>query len=113
MSVYPGVIVDWCITAKVKGKGKPQRHQVMGDAQTATSQMAAWLEGLALSNGESDGDAPHVYVEADLTSEQLPKWVHTVTSSISGMPAEEAIEYTVDWLDTVRDMDNWGGGGGP
>lgn len=108
MSVYPDVIVDWCITAKVKGKGKPQRHQEMGDAHTAPLRAAEWLQGLT-----DLGDAPHIYIEAELTSEQLPGWVHTVSSSVYGMPAEEAVEYAVDWLDTVRGMENWGGGGGP
>ena len=108
MSVYPGVVVDWCITAKVKGKGKPQRHQEMGDAHTATDAMSAWLEQFENESGDL-----RIEVEAELTSEQLPGWVHEICSKIGGMPAEEAVEYSANWLFTSAGMANWGGGGGP
>lgn len=105
------VVVDWCIEAKVKGKGRPLRHETMGSAADATAQMASWLESLI--NTGKVGGTPRVMLEAELTSEQLPGWRHEVSSCIEGMPADAAIEYSVEWLVTVAEMDNWGGGGGP
>ena len=105
MAEYPtNVVVDWCITAKVKGKGKPQRHMTEGSAEGATAAMVAWLQQL-----DNLGDKPRVMISAELTSDQLPGWEHEVSSCIEGMPAEAAIEYSVDWLETNAEMENWGG----
>lgn len=100
------VVVDWCIAAKIKRiKGKPQKHMTEGSAEGATSAMIAWLQ-----QRDGLGDQPSVMVTAELTSDQLPGWMHEVESCIEGMPADEAIEYTIDWLVTVKEMENWGGG---
>lgn len=105
MSVYPGVIVMWCIEARVKSRGKPHRHETMGDAQTATDAMAAWLEQFADEPG-----SPRIDIKTELTSEQLPGWVHKTGSEVAGMPAEEAVEYSVNWLKNEAKMKNWGSG---
>ena len=105
---YPeNVAVDWCIDATIMRPGRPLRHNVMGTAEAATADVIDWLETL---DGNL-GDKPRVKVVATLTSEQLPGWEHEVTSSCVGMPASEAIEYSVDWLAKVAVMQNWGGGG--
>ena len=103
---YPEVpvIVDWCITARVKGDGQPQRFQAMGLAEQATVDMIAWLKAR-----DRLGDKPRIELVAELTSEQLPGWEHEVTSKAVGMAAEEAVEYSVDWLRQVAAMENWGG----
>ena len=104
---YPDkIVVDWCVTARVKGKGKPRVHTTMGGGVEACDAMSAWLGGLNLS-----GDKLTISITADLTSEQVPGGSEVFTFHNSRLPPAAQIQYAQEWLAAVGPLEGWGGGG--
>lgn len=104
---YPDeIVVDWCITARVKGKGKPLTHATMGGGVEATNAMIAWLDGLTVN-----GDRLTIDITADLTSEQVPGGSEVFTFAVSGLPVAASLQYAKEWLEATGPLEGWGGGG--
>ena len=110
MSYHEGnpneIAVDWCVTARVKGKGEPMVNTTMGDGITSTDAMVTWLDGLAV-----DGDKVSIAIECDLTSDQVPGGSENFRFACSGLPVEASLQYAVEWLRANGPLMGWGGGG--
>ena len=103
---YPDEIaVSWCVTARVKAKGKPLVHTTMGGGIAACTEMSDWLEALVVV-----GDKVSVAIEADLTSDEVPEGSENFRFSASGL-GPVAIRYGQEWLAAVGPLEGWGGGG--
>ena len=105
MAYHNEIVVDWCVTARVKGKGKPLVHTTMGDGLTSTDAMVTWLDGLVV------GDKVSIAIECDLTSDQVPGGSENFRFACSGLPGEASLRYAVEWLRANGPLMGWGGGG--
>ena len=111
---YPDEIaVDWCVTARVKGKGKPLTCMTTGDGLTATAAMIAWLEGSECNGSQLTvtGDNVSIEIECDLTSDQVPGGSENFRFACSGLPVPASLVYAKEWLAAVGTLMGWGGGG--
>ena len=103
---YPDeIVVDWCVTARVRGKGKPMVHTTMGGSVEATGLMAEWLDGI-----EIDGDKVQIKITAELTSEQAPDGLEKKTYLVKGLSVASSIAYAKRWLNANGALPGWGSG---
>lgn len=106
MSDYPDeIVVLWCVTARVKGKGRPMVNTTMGGGIEATHAMIAWLDGL-----EVNGDRVTIDITASLTSEQVPGGSEVFTFHNSGLPVAASLQYAKEWLEATGPLEGWGSG---
>jgi hypothetical protein len=98
------ITVDWCVTARVKAKGKPLTKTTMGGGVEACNAMIAWLDGLVI-----EGDRITIDITADLTSEQVPGGSEVFTFHNRGLPVEASIQYAKEWLEATGPLEGWGG----
>lgn len=104
---YPNeIVVDWCVTARVKGKGKPLTNMAAGSGVEACDAMAQWLESIAVL-----GDRVAIEIMADLSSEQVPDGSERFAFTVSGLPVEASLQYAREWLAAVGPLEGWGRGG--
>ena len=108
MAYHNEIVVDWCIEARVKGKGKPHRHETMGIAADAVPAMVAWLRTV---EADMPADAtPKIEIVAMRTSEQVPGAERKTTMDDSGFPTPLAFNYAIDQLERVGEGDTWSSG---
>jgi hypothetical protein len=99
------IAVDWCVMARVKGKGKPFTNTTMGGGVEACNAMIDWLGGLAV-----EGERITVDIVASLTSEEVPGGFEKFSFEAGGL-GEAAILYAQQWLAANGPLEGWGGGG--
>ena len=110
MSYHEGdpneIAVDWCVTARVKGKGKPLVNTTMGSGVEACAAMQLWLGNLSIA-----GDRVTIAIECDLTSDEVPGGNENFRFACSGLPVPASLQYAQEWLAANGPLMGWGGGG--